>query len=515
MHVAPQVGSILLGKYRVERVLGKGGMGFVVAARHEHLGELFAIKMMLPEALMYPDARERFMREARSAARLKGEHVARVHDVGTLEDGSPYMVMEHLTGDDLSAILDKRGALPVSEAAFYAYQACEAVAEAHALGIVHRDLKPSNMFLTCRPNGTPCVKVLDFGISKDLDPNKVGPALTKTGTIIGTPVYMAPEQMANNKMTDARSDIWSLGIILHELVTGEVPFIAESMTELVTKVLTNAPVPPSHVRPGIPREFDAIVLRCLEKQPHRRFASVPDLMAALHPFISSNWSHAPSGLPPPPAYSRPDHVDMATVKEQRPVAPGPQAMGVPIGPHGLPRLNVTNATTAAQPLPFGANLPYVPTVATPLQSEPIAPARSQGFSAPAPAPRQTDGAWGGPNGTSSGNRGKTWLVAGLAVGAIIAVGLTGWVVALSTASDDPVVVRSTVPPENLAPVVSAMPMATVERVVEEPVAEPQESVAKPQESVGVAPSAPIPTTHKAVETKPPVTKPPTSKVPDF
>lgn len=495
MHVAPQVGSILLGKYRVERVLGKGGMGFVVAARHEHLGELFAIKMMLPEALMYPDARERFMREARSAARLKGEHVARVHDVGTLEDGSPYMVMEHLTGDDLSAILDKRSALPVSEAAFYAYQACEAVAEAHALGIVHRDLKPSNMFLTCRPNGTPCVKVLDFGISKDLDPNKVGPALTKTGTIIGTPVYMAPEQMANNKTAEARGDIWSLGIILYELVTGEVPFIAESMTELVTKVLTNAPVPPSHIRPGIPREFDAIVLRCLEKQPHRRFPSVRDLMTALHPFISASLWHAPSGLPAPPS---------------------PPAMGVPIGPHGLPRPNVTDATTAAQPLPFGANLPYVPTVATPLQPGPIAPAKTQNFSAPSPAPRQTDGAWGGPNGTSSGSRGKTWLVAGLAVGAIIAVGLTGWVVALSTASDDPIAVQPAArPTESVAPIVSAQPMPTAEHVVKEAVAEPQESVAKPQESVGVAPSAPIPTTHKAVETKPPVTKPPASKVPDF
>lgn len=488
MQATPLVGSILLGKYRVERVLGQGGMGVVVAARHEQLGELFAIKMMLPDALRYPDARERFMREARSVARLKGEHVAHVHDVGTLDNGAPCMVMEHLTGDDLSGVLNKRGALSVGEAALYAYQACEAVTEAHTLGIVHRDLKPANMFLTRRPNGTPCVKVLDFGISKDLDPNKVGPALTKTGMIVGTPVYMAPEQMANNKMTDARGDIWSLGIILYELVTGEVPFMAESMTELVTKVLTSVPVPPSQVRPGIPREFDALVLRCLEKRSDLRFASVLDLMAALHPFVGASLSPMMAGLPPAPSPSSP-------------------ALGVPIGPHGLPRLNVTDNMTVSQPLPFEANLPYVATVATPLQSQSIGPARAQAYSVP--EPRQTQGAWGGSNPNISGKRGKPWVVASLVVGSMVALGLAGWLlVTRLTMPSAAIVVRMAAPPESAAPVVSTLPIESAGRLVEEP-------MAKPPEQARAAPSAPLPTTPNVVETKPSVKKSPINTVPDF
>ncbi len=289
MQSTVQTGEILLGKYRVERVLGQGGMGIVVAARHVQLGELFAIKMLLPDALSHDEAVERFLREARASAKLKGEHVARVHDVGSLDNGSPYMVMEHLDGHDLKQVVKSRGGLPLDEAVLYGYQACEAVAEAHANGIVHRDLKPANLFLIRRPNGTPCVKVLDFGISKELDPtNSVGPDLTRTGAFMGSPLYMSPEQMANIKATDTRSDIWALGVILYELVVGKVPFTAQAVTELVTKVLTTSPVPPSHVRPDIPPAFDAIVLRCLEKRPEHRFQSVAELMNHLLPYAQGS-----------------------------------------------------------------------------------------------------------------------------------------------------------------------------------------------------------------------------------
>ncbi len=289
MQPAVQQGQVLLGKYQVERVLGEGGMGIVLAARHIHLNELFAIKMMLPAALAHKDAVERFLREARAAARLKGEHVARVHDVGSLENGAPYMVMEHLNGNDLKAHLQKQGVLAIDEAAMLIYQACEAIAEAHANGIIHRDLKPANLFLIRRPNGTPCVKVLDFGISKELDPNNSARSdLTKTGMFMGSPMYMSPEQMANIKATDMRSDIWALGVILYELVTSTVPFDAEAMTELVTRVLTMQPLPPSQLRPGIPAAFDTLVLRCLEKRPENRFQAVGDLMTALHPFTTGN-----------------------------------------------------------------------------------------------------------------------------------------------------------------------------------------------------------------------------------
>jgi hypothetical protein len=283
------VGRVLLGKYRIEHVLGEGGMGLVVAARHLDLGQLFAIKLMLPAALADADAVERFLREARAAARLKSEHVARVQDVGRLEDGAPYMVMEHLSGQDLKQVLRARGALPPLEAITYVYQACEAVAEAHALGVVHRDLKPANLFLTQRLSGTPCVKVLDFGISKDLDPaQRVGPDLTKTGVIMGSPYYMSPEQLTNIKETDPRSDIWSLGVILFELLTGARPFATESLIELLSKIATVPPPRPSELRPDLAPDLEAIVMKCLEKPRERRFQSVRDLMGALLPFMPAD-----------------------------------------------------------------------------------------------------------------------------------------------------------------------------------------------------------------------------------
>lgn len=281
-----QPGTIILEKYRVERMLGRGGMGIVLAARHVHLDELFAVKTMLPEGLESSEAVERFLREARASARLKGEHVVRVHDVGNLENGTPYMLMEYLEGEDLGTVVERKGALPVEEAVGYVHQACEAVIEAHGLGIVHRDLKPSNLFLTRRPNGSPCIKVLDFGISKEIDPEKKGMKLTKTGQFLGSPMYMSPEQMTDVKNTDVRSDIWSLGVILYELTTGRAPFLAETVPSVVTKVLLSHPSAPSKVRPDLPAALDTIIMRCLEKQPERRYASVLELLAALEPFVT-------------------------------------------------------------------------------------------------------------------------------------------------------------------------------------------------------------------------------------
>lgn len=282
-----QPGTLILEKYRVERVLGKGGMGIVLAVRHEQLGELFALKTMLPDALDNPESIERFLREARACARLKGEHVARVHDVGNLKDGTPYMLMEYLEGDDLGHVVERSGALPLEEAVLYVVQACEAVAEAHANHIIHRDLKPSNLFLARRPNGSPCVKVLDFGISKEINGgDKASAKLTKTGQFMGSPMYMSPEQMTDVKTADARSDIWSLGVILYELATGRAPFEAEAVTMVVTKVLLSRPESPSTVRPGLPSAFDAVVMRCLDKQPDGRYQSARDLMADLVPLVA-------------------------------------------------------------------------------------------------------------------------------------------------------------------------------------------------------------------------------------
>jgi serine/threonine protein kinase len=308
-------GEMLLGKYRVERVLGQGGMGVVVAAKHIQLGELFAIKFLLPAGMANPLAVERFLREARAAARLRGEHVTRVVDVGSLPNGAPYMVMEYLHGDDLRRIARDRGPLPMSVAIDYLLQACDALSEAHAAGIVHRDIKPSNLFLTRRANGTACIKVLDFGISKQLSGDDV--ELTRTGDLVGSPLYMSPEQLTHARQVDTRSDTWSLGMVLFKLLTGKVPFFGDSLPEIIGRVLQAEAVPPSSLRPDLPPALDAVVGRCLRKLPEQRYARVEDLAADLRAVLAGHASgqeimlsavtsgvgpssFAPPSLPPPP-----------------------------------------------------------------------------------------------------------------------------------------------------------------------------------------------------------------------
>jgi serine/threonine-protein kinase len=275
---------VLAGKYRVERTLGRGGMGFVVAARHVQLGELVALKFLLPEMAREPEIVERFAREARAAARIKSEHVARVSDVGTLDGGAPYMVMEYLDGSDLGQLLPKRGPLPVEEVLDYVTQVCEALAVAHTLGIVHRDLKPSNLMLVERSDGSSCIKVLDFGISKIVEGGDEALAMTKTSVVMGSPMYMSPEQMISARDVDARADIWSLGAILYELLTGVPPFVAESLAGLVIKVSNTKERPLGELRPGVPPELGAVVSRCLSKNREDRFANVGELGEALLPF---------------------------------------------------------------------------------------------------------------------------------------------------------------------------------------------------------------------------------------
>ena len=276
-------GDLLAGKYRVERVIGQGGMGVVVVAHHEQLDEKVAIKFLLPEALKNAEAVGRFAREARAAVKIKSEHVARVIDVGQLENGSPYMVMEYLEGSDLSAMLAERGPMPVEQAVGFILQACEALAEAHVLGIVHRDLKPANLFLANRPSGPPIVKVLDFGISKSAFSTSQA-QLTRTSAVMGSPLYMSPEQMQSSKTVDVRSDIWALGVVLYELLTGSAPFQADTFPELIVAIFQGEFPPLRTVRPDIPAAFESTLNRCLVKDPAGRFANVGELAAALAPF---------------------------------------------------------------------------------------------------------------------------------------------------------------------------------------------------------------------------------------
>jgi serine/threonine-protein kinase len=278
-------GDLLAGKYRVQRVLGVGGMGVVVAARHEQLEQSVAIKFVRSEALDNAEAVARFLNEARAAVKLKSEHAAKVLDVGTLETGAPFMVMELLEGCDLATVLGERGPLPVELAADYVLQACEAVAEAHAAGIVHRDLKPQNLFLARTVGGTEKVKVLDFGVSKSLALSGEG-ALTRTRSMLGSPLYMSPEQMRSSRDVDARSDVWALGVVLFHLLTMRWPFEAETMPELCLKVVSEPPLSLAALRPEVPAELVAVVERCLVREPDKRFANAAELAAALAPFAA-------------------------------------------------------------------------------------------------------------------------------------------------------------------------------------------------------------------------------------
>ena len=284
MPVVP--GQVLGGKFRVERIIGEGGMGIVAEATHLGLDERVALKFLRREVMKVPDVVARFDREARAAVKLKSEHVARVSDVGKTEDGIPYMVMELLKGRDLAQLLTENGPLTIADAALYIIQACEGVGEAHARGIIHRDLKPENLFVVQR-DGYSFVKVLDFGISKAVlvGASSVDLASNSTTSMMGSPYYMSPEQLRSTKSVDHRADLWSLGVVLFELLTGMTIWDeTKEFTELVADILEAPPRKLCAFRPDAPLELEAVIDRCLEKDRNRRFQNVAELVVALLPF---------------------------------------------------------------------------------------------------------------------------------------------------------------------------------------------------------------------------------------
>jgi len=280
-------GQVVADRFRVGECIGQGGMGAVYAATHVQLGHRVALKVMSPTLASTAEAVSRFLNEARAAAHIASEHVVRVSDVGTLPGGVPFLAMEYLEGEDLSALVKKDGRIPIAEAIDLVLEALEGIAHAHALGIVHRDLKLSNLFLARRLDGTRGVKVLDFGISK-MAPSLGVPAeqSTVTGVVMGTPQYMAPEQLRNSKTVDARADIWAVGVILFNLLTGDLPFEGESLAELILAISMGERPSLRSKRSEVPVGLEQVVMRCLERDRESRWSDAASLARALAPYGS-------------------------------------------------------------------------------------------------------------------------------------------------------------------------------------------------------------------------------------
>lgn len=291
----PRIGEHIAGKYQIDRILATGGMGVVVSAKHVDLNQRVAIKFLLPEMLDREELVARFLREAKAMVGLHGEHAVKVYDVGTLDTGSPYMVMELLRGNDLDEELEVRGPLEVDEGIHYFLQACEAIAEAHRIGIVHRDIKPSNLFLARRPDGSRIVKVLDFGISKllaDEAQREHDNKLTTTTAMLGSPQYMSPEQVRSAKDVDGRSDIWSLGCVLYEMLANVPPFAAQTVSAVSAMIVADEPPSLQLLRGDVPPGLNDVVMRCLAKDRVKRFQTVAGLAEALSPFAASRSHNA-------------------------------------------------------------------------------------------------------------------------------------------------------------------------------------------------------------------------------
>ncbi|MEO8876645.1 MAG: serine/threonine-protein kinase [Polyangiaceae bacterium] len=281
----PQPGEVVAEKYRIEEPLGEGGMAVVFAAHHLALDKPIALKILSPDLPRLPLLRERFLTEARAAARVDSPHVARVMDVGTLDNGLPYMVLERLEGCDLGELLEVERRLPIGDAVDYVLQALQGLAHAHTLGVVHRDLKPANLFLAHQSDGSAIIKILDFGIAK-LDASSTEERIsraTQQGHAVGTPMYMSPEHV-RNEVVDHRTDIWAIGVVLYELLTGHTPFEADGIGETFGAVLNRTPASARTLRPEIPELLDAAILKCLAQNQDERWADVAQFASAIGPY---------------------------------------------------------------------------------------------------------------------------------------------------------------------------------------------------------------------------------------
>lgn len=285
----PKIGDVIAAKYRLEKVAGEGGMGMVYAAEHLVLKQRVAVKVLLPDAVSSEAVVERFAREARTAAKIDSEHVARVLDAGSLESGAPFLVMEFLEGCDLEELRELRVSLSVAEVVDYMIQALDGLAHAHAVNIVHRDLKPANLFLASRPDGKKAIKLLDFGISKATRTRPEDKRLTGQH-VLGSPVYMSPEQLRNATDIDGRADLWSVGVVAYELLAGILPFDGDGVGEIFAAILEKEPVPLCVRNPKVPEALSDVVARCLRRDPKERWRNAAELARALAPFGTGSQS---------------------------------------------------------------------------------------------------------------------------------------------------------------------------------------------------------------------------------
>lgn len=283
----PVQGEVIDGKYQIDKVLGEGGMGMVARAYHLLLHSRVALKFMNPQFMTFPGAVERFLQEGRASKKIRSDHVVPVEDVGKLSSGAPYLVMPCLEGMDLADLLARDGTpgLPTTRAVHFTLQILRGLQAAHAAGIVHRDMKPSNCFVVNHDGEADFIRILDFGISKVQQPGQSA-SLTQTNSALGTPLYMSPEQARSPRDVDGRSDIYSVGVILYELLTGHTPFFSESgeFTEILFKLFTADPPPVKSTRPDLDDAFAAVVHHALARETADRYASAQEMAIALEPF---------------------------------------------------------------------------------------------------------------------------------------------------------------------------------------------------------------------------------------
>ena len=506
----PRPGDMIAGKYVLERLLGQGGMGAVFAATHIKLSKAVAIKIMLADA-SNPEAAQRFINEGRAAANIQNEHVGRVDDVDE-EMGYAYMVLELLDGEDLSQVLEREPTrrLAPHVVVGYVLEALKGVMQAHAIGIVHRDLKPSNLFLAKRKDGSVVVKVLDFGISKAQGSSALAAspsALTSTKAMLGSPLYMSPEQLRSSKSVDHRADIWAIGVILYELTTGQLPFLGDSLGELFANILETDPAPLRNHVPDVAPGLEQVVLRCLQRRPEQRFQSAAELIQALTPFASAQpgiGASAPLGgtalLPPGAA---------GPIPNMNAITPGHSVGAITPGtPSGMvrPPLPSHGASTGSGPRVIGG------TVA-------LGAVTPQGM-------QQTGGGWQSTGGTTGGAIPKSkaaLLIAGAVAAVLLALGGIGAVlIAKSRPHDDPgtsdgvvvsappppSVIPSTPPPQPTA-AETAQPATTTSVASAEPPAPPPAPTPTQTSAATKSPKAPVPTAHAKVD--PPKAPDPTPK----